>query len=562
MHLLKTKQARKQERLMASSISMNIFFSFILLFSASCAVSYTIQDQFYECTRLHSDRSIPFSTAFFTPTSNATSFNSVLNSTAKNLRCLTPSQPKPLLIFTALVESHVQAAVICAKELKVQLRVRSGGHDYEGISYTSEMKRSVPFILLDLAKLRTIKVDIEDNSAWVQAGATIGELFYRIAEKSKTHGFPAGLCTSLGIGGHITGGAYGPMMRKYGLGADNVVDARIVDASGRVLDRGLMGDDLFWAIRGGGGGSFGIILAWKVRLVPVPSTVTVFTVPKTLETGATKVLNKWQHVANKIDEDLFIRVLITTTNSTTGKKTVQTAYQALFLGQTDRLLDVMNNSFPELGLTRKDCVEMSWIESVMYIGQYPSNIKPEFLLQGKSFFPPVYFKAKSDFLRVPVPVSGLEGMWRKFLQEDSPMMIWNPYGGMMGKISESSIPFPHRKGVICKIQYLTSWTDEGKISAHKHIKWIRDLYEYMGTFVSKFPREAYVNYRDLDLGMNKNANSNYLEASVWGKKYFKNNYDRLVLVKTKVDPDNFFWHEQSLPTLPFKVGQDGKSLMH
>ncbi|KAJ8549282.1 hypothetical protein K7X08_032989 [Anisodus acutangulus] len=546
---------------MASSISI-ILSSFIFLFSASCAVSYTIQDKFYQCITLHSDRSIPFSTAFFTPTSNATSFNSVLNSTAQNLRCLTTSQQKPLLIFTALIESHVQAAVICAKELKIQLRVRSGGHDYEGLSYTSEMKRSVPFILLDLAKLRTIKVDIEDNSAWVQAGATIGEVYYRIAEKSKTHGYPAGLCTSLGIGGHITGGAYGPMMRKYGLGADNVVDARIVDASGRVLDRDLMGQDLFWAIRGGGGGSFGILLAWKIRLVPVPSTVTVFTVAKTLETGATKVLNKWQHVADKIDEDLFIRVIITTANSTKGKKTVQTAYQALFLGKTDRLLDVMNHSFPELGLTRKDCVEMSWIESVIYIAGYPSNIKPEFLLQGKSLSPPVYFKAKSDFLRVPVPVTGLEGMWKKFLQENIPMMIWNPYGGMMGKISESSIPFPHRKGVICKIQYVTAWLDGDKKSADKHINWIRGLYEYMGTFMSKFPREAYVNYRDLDLGMNKNAHSNFLEASVWGKKYFKNNYDRLVLVKTKVDPDNFFWHEQSLPILPFKVGQDGKSLIH
>ncbi|KAF3673397.1 putative eukaryotic peptide chain release factor subunit 1-3-like isoform X1 [Capsicum annuum] len=547
---------------MASSMSINVLFSFIVLFSASCAVSYTIQDQFYQCITLHSDRSIPFSTAFFTPTSNATSFDSVLNSTALNLRCLEPPRQKPLLIFTALIESDVQAAVMCAKELKIQLRVRSGGHDYEGISFTSALGRSVPFILLDFAKLRAIKVDIEDNSAWVQAGATIGEVFYRISEKSKIHGYPAGLCTSLGIGGHITGGAYGPMMRKYGLGADNVVDARIVDASGRVLDRALMGEDLFWAIRGGGGGSFGIILAWKLRLVPVPSTVTVFTVPKTLETGATKLLNKWQHVAHKIDEDLFIRVVITTANSTEGKKTVQTAYQALFLGRTDRLLELMNHSFPELGLTRKDCVEMSWIQSVIYIAGFPSNTKPEFLLRGKSLFPAVYFKAKSDFLYVPVPETGLVGMWKKFLQEDSPIMIWNPYGGMMGKISESSIPFPHRKGVICMIQYLTPWTEGDMKTADKHISWIREFYEYMGTFASKFPREAYVNYRDLDLGMNKNANPTFLEASVWGKKYFKNNYDRLVVVKCKVDPDNFFWHEQSLPILPFKFGQDGKSLIH
>lgn len=52
----------------------------------------------------------------------------------------------------------------------------------------------------------------------------------RIAEKSQVHGFPAGLCSSIGIGGQITGGAYGTMMRKHGLGGDNMLDAKMIDA--------------------------------------------------------------------------------------------------------------------------------------------------------------------------------------------------------------------------------------------------------------------------------------------------------------------------------------------
>ncbi|XP_047966616.1 berberine bridge enzyme-like 13 [Salvia hispanica] len=524
---------------------------------SSCA-SQPIHESFYQCINLNSELSIPFSTAFSTP-ANA-SFNSILQSSAQNLRCLVSSMPKPKLIFTPLVESHVQAAVICAKELGTQLRVRSGGHDYEGLSYISQADQ--PFIILDLSKLRSITVDIFDNSAWAQAGATVGELSYRISQKSKTHGFPAGLCPSLGIGGHITGGAYGPMMRKYGLGADNVIDARIVDASGRILDRESMGEDLFWAIRGGGGGSFGIILSWKVRLVPVPGIVTVFTVPKTLEHDATKILVKWQQIADKLDEDLFIRVIIQAADGPQkGQRMVQTLYNALFLGRADRLINLVEASFPELGLTRKDCIEMSWIESVLYIAGYPAKTPPEVLLQGKSLFKN-YFKAKSDFVRKPIPESGLVGLWNRLKAEDSPLMILNPYGGMMGKIPESEIPFPHRKGVIYKIQYLTLWNDDKPESEAKHVAWIRELYDYMAAYASMLPREAYVNYRDLDLGENRNGSS-FIEASSWGMRYFKGNFGRLVRVKTKVDPDNFFRHEQSIPTLPLMDADGtGETMIH
>ncbi|ESR34780.1 hypothetical protein CICLE_v10007008mg [Citrus x clementina] len=520
----------------------------VLLLSASGTTSISILDNFIKCLTINAEIYIPFSN-FYTP--NNSSFLSILESSAQNLRYLVPSMPKPEFIFTPLNESHVQAAVICARDLRIHLRIRSRGHDYEGLSYVSQIE--TPFFLLDLAKLRSIEVDINSKTAWVQAGATIGELYYRISEKSNIHGFAAGLCPSVGIGGHVTGGGYGTMMRKYGLAADNVVDARIVDARGRILDREAMGEDLFWAIRGGGGGSFGIILAWKVKLVPVPATVTVFTVSKTLEQGATKILYKWQQVADKLDEDLFIRVIIKLANAgPKGKRTVTTSYNALFLGDSERLLQVMHMWFPELGLTRNDCIETSWIRSVLYIADFQNNTEPEILLEAEFLFKN-YFKAKSDFVKEPIPESVLEGLWKMLLEEDNPVMIWNPYGGMMSKISEYEIPFPHRKGNIFKIQYLTLWKDGDRKNATKHNGWIRRLYDYMAPYASIFPRAAYVNYRDLDLGLNKKFNTSYTEASAWGIKYFKDNFNRLVRVKIKVDPDNIFRHEQSIPPVPFRL---------
>ncbi|KAK1565156.1 hypothetical protein Q3G72_020082 [Acer saccharum] len=522
--------------------------SILFLLSVSLTTSSPIQQtSLIQCLSQHS---IPLSTIY---TPNNSSFSSVLVSRAQNPRFAEPAVPKPELIFTPLSESHVQAAVICSKEHGIHMRVRSGGHDFEGVSYVSIIE--TPFMVLDLTYLRSISVNINDNSAWVQVGATLGELYYRIAEKSNVHGFPAGICPTVGVGGHITGGGYGIMLRKYGLAADNVMDARIVDVNGRVLDREAMGEDLFWAIRGGGGGSFGVILSWKIKLVAVPETVTIFTVFKTLEQGDTKLLYRWQQVADKLDKDLLIRVLMNVENTSASERRVTTAYDGFFLGGADRLVQLMQESFPELGLTREDCIETSWIRSALHVSSLPPVdtslvfAPPELLLQRITA--PDSFEGKADFVNEPIPEIALEELRKRLLEEDDPIIIWTPYGGMMSKIPEYETPFPHRKGTIFKFHYFTYW-QKGDKNVPKHMNWIRSLYDYMTPYVSKFPRGAYVNYRDLDLGINKKGNTSVIQASVWGAKYFKGNFQRLVKVKTEVDPGNFFRHEQSIPPLVLK----------
>ncbi|KAL2474825.1 FAD-binding Berberine family protein [Abeliophyllum distichum] len=531
----------------------SLLFAFLVIFSCSSLVSSDGHDDFLQCMSLQSNNHTSISNIVYTP--NNTSYSSILNFSIQNLRFTSETTPKPLVIVTPVHESQIQPVIYCAKENGMQIRVRSGGHDYEGLSYASE----VPFVILDLFNLREISVDAENKTAWIQAGSTIGELYYRIAEKSQTLGFPAGVCPTVGTGGHFSGGGYGALLRKYGLAADNIIDARIVDVNGRILDRISMGEDLFWAIRGGGGASFGVILAWKIQLVDVPEKVTVFTIDKTLDQNATNIVHRWQYIAHKFDEDLFIRILITRVNSSEdSKRTIQATFQSLFLGGVDRLLPLMQQSFPELGLQREDCTEMSWIESILYFAGFPIESRDVLLNRTQ---PNVrYYKAKSDYVQKPISKNGLQGIWKLFFEEEAEeaVMILSPYGGRMDEISESAIPFPHRAGNLYKIQHLVYWEEEEVEATQNYINWIRKLYSYMAPYVSRFPRAAYINYRDLDIGVNNNGNTSYAQASIWGIKYFKNNFNRLVQVKTKVDPANFFRNEQSIPPLNSWWNKNGK----
>jgi len=529
-----------------------VLIAVLFSFTYSSIDTTTHEQNFLQCLYSYSHNSTSMFKVVYTKTNS--SYSSILQFTTQNLRFASKTTPKPLVIITPKQISQIQTTIICSQNHGLQIRIRSGGHDFEGRSYVSE----VPFVIIDLTYFRKITVDVEKRTAWVQSGATLGELYYTISRKSRNLGFPAGACPTVGVGGHFSGGGYGNLVRKFGLSADNIIDAHIIDVKGRFLDRQAMGEDLFWAIRGGGGASFGVIISWKIKLVQVPSTVTVFTVPRTLEQNATKLIHKWQYLASKLDENIAINIVFQRINSSKkGETTLLAIFQSLFLGGVDKLIPLVEQKFPELGLVRENCIEMSWIESVLYLFQFPKGALPEVLLNRTlaANSPRNIYKAKSDFVKTPIPENGLEGIWSLFHEDGAKgaLMIWFPYGGIMDTISESEIPFPHRKGNLYHIHYQVDWQQEGDEVEKLHINWIRKIYNYMEPFVSKSPRVGYINYRDLDIGVNNiDGYTSYKQASIWGAKYFKNNFKRLANVKTKVDPLNFFRNEQSIPSLVSK----------
>ncbi|XVF28978.1 hypothetical protein REPUB_Repub15cG0079900 [Reevesia pubescens] len=527
----------------------------VLIFSLSWATSSAnIHEDFLHClsSSLHSNDTSSISKLIYTQRNS--SYSSVLESRIHNFRFLTPNTLKPLVIVTPLHVSHVQATIHCSRKHGLQLRTRSGGHDFEGLSYISE----VPFVIVELINFRSIDVDVENRVAWVQSGAIMGELYYKINEKSRTLTFPGALCHTVGLGGFITGGGYGLLFRKYGLAADNIIDAQLIDAKGRIIDRKSMGEDLFWAIRGGGGGSFGIVLSWKIKLVSVPANVTVFTVSRTLEQNATKLLHRWQYVSQDFPDEIYSSITISTMNSSQdGKRTVLASFSTFFSGPANELVPLMQKRFPELGLVKEDCIEMSFAESIIYFNLI-QNATLDILLDRSYIIPFLAatpsFKSKADYVKKPMPEIAFQGIWSQLLEEGASSATLNfvVYGGKMNEIPESAVPFPHRAGNLYEISYNIRWREEDNVNSQRYISWMRKLYSYMSPFVSKSPRQAYINYRDLDIGMNNiEGKTSYEQASVWGRKYFKNNFDRLVHVKTKIDPKNFFKHEQSIPPLSY-----------
>ncbi|XP_021844813.2 berberine bridge enzyme-like 21 [Spinacia oleracea] len=498
-------------------------------------------NNFLQCLKNQSNSSTNISTILYSKENK--SYNSVLQAYIRNLRFTYPTTSKPLLIITPFTPSQVSASVVCARKLGHQVKIRSGGHDYDGLSYISDH----PFVILDMQNLRHIEVDPKAATAYIEAGSTLGELYYRIQEKTNTLGFPAGVCPTVGVGGHVSGGGYGNMIRKYGLSVDHIIDATVVDAQGRILNRSTMGDDLFWAIRGGGGASFAVVVSYTVNLVPVPETVTVFNIKRFLTDNATDLVYKWQFLMKDIDHNLFIRLLLQPVSDpqNKGKKTGRVTFIALYLGDSKALFSLLNTKFPELGLKKQDCLEMTWGKSALFWANYDNKTSPEVLLNRT--YLANYSKRKSDYVQTPITKKGLNLLWKKLITLSKPGMVFNSYGGRMNEIPATDTPFPHRRGNLFKIQYSTSWKDAGKLDEDKYIGLMRELHTFMTPYVSKNPRGAYFNYRDVDIGVSHNWT--YQQGQVYGKQYFKGNFDRLVKVKTLVDPTNFFRNEQSIPTL-------------
>jgi FAD/FMN-containing dehydrogenase len=186
---------------------------------------------------------------------------------------------RPAAIVRVADVADIQRVIAAARDGGYELAVRSGGHSVVGHSTTDGG------VVIDLRDMRTVDVDPNSRTAWVETGATASQVTEALARHGLVVGF--GDSGSVGVGGITLGGGIGFLVRKLGMTIDSLLAAEVVTADGRHLRAdAAQHPDLFWAIRGGGG-NFGVVTRLQFKLHELPQfTGGILILPATPETIA------------------------------------------------------------------------------------------------------------------------------------------------------------------------------------------------------------------------------------------------------------------------------------
>lgn len=204
---------------------------------------------------------------------------------------------RPAVIVQVADDSDVPHAITFARENGLEISIRGAGHNIAGKSLVDDG------LMIDFSTMKNIRVDAEKRRAYVEPGATLGDFDKAV----QAHGLttPTGINSTTGIAGLTLGGGFGWLTRKYGLTIDNLISANVITADGNSLTASESeNEDLFWAIRGGGG-NFGIVVQFEFELHPVGPEILAGLIVFPLEQGR-ELLSKYRKFVGSTPEELNV----------------------------------------------------------------------------------------------------------------------------------------------------------------------------------------------------------------------------------------------------------------
>jgi len=434
------------------------------------------------------------------------------------------SQIYALAYVLPLTESDVTATVACGHAHGVRLLPRSGGHSFEKYSFADKDS-----VVVDLRRMDEVKQS--GMTVVLGPGVLIGPTAIELWNSGKVF-IPAGSCPSVGIAGLALGGGYGFFLRQYGLTTDNILEMNIVTATkGLITVNTTTNSDLYWALRGAGGGNFGIVTKFVLRLYSAPPTIFVGILKYSLESFQ-EFFAAFQSKCSTLPRPVTIKVTIArgvvdlTFVDISGSSTSFETFQLAFPKSRDR--STKTYDYPDFLFYQATNFTEPLRSSIVFESSADfGNIKSG--SAGK-----IYSKVKSFFVQrllLPKQISLLNAIFRK--QPETVGVAFFVWGGAVYDLGDTETSFVHRQGnlylVAAEFQPGPNSSTSGRATGQT---WLGQYFE-MGKYIFNH-KESYQNYVDGDL-------SDYLE------RYYGRNLPALVEIKRKYDQSNYFRFPQSIP---------------
>jgi FAD/FMN-containing dehydrogenase len=416
------------------------------------------------------------------------------------------TQTAPRVRVVAGSAKAVSTTMLWAANNGLRFAVRSGGHSYEGFSQS-------PDLVIDVRGMTGIKLATDNKSVSIGSGSSLGSVYKALWPNLA---IPAGSCFPVGVAGHSLGGGFGLLGRSFGLACDSVLSMEVVDASGQIRNvSGQENPDLFWALRGGGNGSFAVVTNFNFRTSPV-SMVARFGITWSKPIAqAAKIVQAWQQWLADLPPSIT-----GTLHLTKGQGGLIKVHMAGLSVQSESKLKV------ELKRLQRVAGPADQVSTTTQTFKAAATI-----FNGGPAADSLLMKGKSDYVIDPMTDQGILTLLNGLQNAPGEIaVLCDTYGGAINKIASDATAFVHRGNTRYSIQYYMEWTNPAASDAN--IAMMRTLYTSMRPHVSG---GAYVNYCDLDLG------------DGYARAYWGDNLPRLMKVKAAVDPKNIFRHAQSVP---------------
>ena len=429
---------------------------------------------------------------------------------------LTPYSAYPQIIVYCKVINDVKLCLEWAHMFKWWVTCRSGGHSFAGYSVNSGM-------VIDLSNMNYVVVDAQNKQARIGPGAQ----FQQINPTLTTYGLhlPGGTCPDVACAGYMQGGGYGLTSRRFGIHCDSVLEVTMMLHDGSiVVANATQNQKLLWAVCGGTGNNFGVLLETKYQLYDL-ADVWGFGFMWDIE-QAPAVLRELQANYMRTGKDTKLGTEPVLAMYPDGK-TQQFIPKLVVLGLYQGTEQAGTNAMKSLLAIGKPQRKFSKIGTYADLNEDVFSVLP-----GIPTNPPQPMVTRSGYVSDPVDIKTWEAICKQFATTPNQWNILGiePYGGAISAYPKDGNAFVHRD--VDMNLFVFAFLEQGKEKPDQ--QWLDGMATTLG---SVWNGQVYQNYPVRDFG-------NFRWA-YWGDAF-----NTLLDVKHKYDPENFFRFEQSISPHP------------